>query len=202
MKSEIKAKTIEMVPIEKLVDNPRNNNKHSVEQIERLAKLIKHTGFRNPVVVSNRTGFLVAGHGRKDAALKIGMTKIPVTYQDFESEAEEYQYLTADNEIARWAELDSIALLDNIKDLGLDDSDLELFGLPELDLEIGETTEVVNGPSAMDKLEKYLDREFLQVKLEYTQTEYDVVIAALEAYRTREGNITYSEILYRLLGCG
>ena len=129
---EIKATTIEMVPIEKLVDHPRNNNKHSDEQISRLAKLIQHTGFRDPLTVSKRSGFIIAGHCRKQAALKTGLTELPVCYQDFDSEAEEYQYLTADNEIARWAELDHSDLLDNIKELGLADSDLELFGLPEL----------------------------------------------------------------------
>ena len=75
---EIKATTIEMVPIEKLVDHPRNNNKHSDEQISRLAKLIQHTGFRDPLTVSKRSGFIIAGHCRKQAALKTGLTELPV----------------------------------------------------------------------------------------------------------------------------
>lgn len=131
---DIKAKEISLIDTLKIIPNPRNNNKHSDAQIDRLVKLIDHTGFRNPLIVSKRTGFLVAGHGRLEAAKKLGLEQLPVVYQEFENEAEEYQYLTADNEIARWAELDQVALIDNIKELGLEDSDLELFGLPELEL--------------------------------------------------------------------
>ena len=70
---EIRSKNIVITPIKKLVLNPKNNNKHPKEQIERLAQLIEFQGFRNPVVVSNRTGFVVAGHGRIEAAKKLGL---------------------------------------------------------------------------------------------------------------------------------
>ena len=70
--SEIRSKKIELVDIDKIVPNPKNNNKHPEEQIERLAKLIKHNGFRVPVIVSNMCGFLICGHGRLEAAKKIG----------------------------------------------------------------------------------------------------------------------------------
>jgi len=124
---EIKSKEIVLVDIDELVPCPKNNNKHSKEQIDRLAKLIKHHGFRNPLIVSNRSGFVLAGHGRIEAAKKIGMKEIPVIYQDFKDEAEEYTYLTSDNAIASWAELD----LDMIKSeiLNFDDMDIELLGL-------------------------------------------------------------------------
>tara|TARA_R110002167_G_scaffold198805_5_gene401944 strand:- start:2963 stop:4198 length:1236 start_codon:yes stop_codon:yes gene_type:complete len=134
---EIKANEIKIVDIDSLIPNPKNNNKHSAEQIERLTKLIKYQGFRNPVVVSNRTGFLVVGHGRIEAARKAGLKEVPVIYQDFDTEAQEYAYLTSDNEIARWAEFDKDQFDIDLKDLGLDeDFDLELFGLPELDIPV------------------------------------------------------------------
>ena len=52
----IQSKDIQMVDIEKIVPNPKNANRHSIEQIERLVKLIKYQGFRNPLIVSKRTG--------------------------------------------------------------------------------------------------------------------------------------------------
>lgn len=82
---EIKSESIKMVDINSIIPNPKNANRHSIEQIERLAKLIKYQGFRNPLIVSNRTGLLASGHGRLEAAKLLNMTKIPVIYQDFSS---------------------------------------------------------------------------------------------------------------------
>lgn len=133
---EIQSRDIKMVDVEAIVPNPKNANRHSIEQIQRLEKLIKYQGFRNPLIVSNRTGFLVVGHGRLEAAKNLGMSEVPVIYQDFESEAQEYAYLISDNEIARWAELDKQALYEDIKDIELDDVDLlgiEDFSLPEIE---------------------------------------------------------------------
>ena len=67
---EIKSKDIKIVDVDLLIECPKNNNSHPEEQIERLAKLITHTGFRNPLVVSNRSGFVLCGHGRIAAAKK------------------------------------------------------------------------------------------------------------------------------------
>lgn len=131
---EIKSKDIRLVHIASLVNNPKNNNKHPKEQIERLSKLIQYQGFRNPVVVSNRTGFVVAGHGRIEAAKKLGLKEVPVMYQDFENEAQEYAYLTSDNAIASWAELDLSAVNTEMLDLG-PDFDIDLLGIKDFVIE-------------------------------------------------------------------
>ena len=54
----------ELVDPTTLVQNPRNPNKHPQKQIELLAKIIKSQGWRAPITVSNRSGFIVRGHGR------------------------------------------------------------------------------------------------------------------------------------------
>ena len=131
MKVEIKVKgeNFKLVSIDKLVPHPRNNNRHSVEQIERLCELIIVRGFRNPLTVSNQSGFIVCGEGRYLAAKKLGMKKLPVIYQDFESEAEEFQHLTADNEIARWAELDHAKMINDAKELQIPQEETIYLGL-------------------------------------------------------------------------
>ena len=121
---EIASKEIQMVDINSIVRNPKNANRHSVEQIKRLEKLIKYQNFRNPLIVSKRTGFLVVGHGRLEAAINLGMEKVPVIYQEFKDEAQEYAYLISDNEIARWAELDRHKLYEELKENDIDDIDL------------------------------------------------------------------------------
>ena len=54
----------ELVDIEAVIENPRNPNKHPEKQIKMLAKIIKNQGWRSPIIISNRSGFVVKGHGR------------------------------------------------------------------------------------------------------------------------------------------
>lgn len=154
---EIKSKEIKLVDVDSIICNPKNNNIHTKEQIDRLCKLIKNTGFRNPLIVSNKSGFLIAGHGRLEAAKKLGMTQVPVVFQDFKNEADEYAFMTADNAIASWAELD----LEKIKldTLEFDDLDLEMLGMENFSiLEMAEESE----EDEKDEPEKKL---ILQVEL-------------------------------------
>lgn len=128
--SEVRCKYTELVDINKIIENPKNTNKHSDEQVSLLVKLIDKHGFRHPLIVSSRTGFLVAGHARLAAARKLGLKSVPVDYQEFENEAMEFAFLNADNESARMAELDNTKLIDEIKSMNLPENfDLELFGL-------------------------------------------------------------------------
>jgi DNA modification methylase len=127
-----KAENFKLIPIEQIVPNPKNNNRHSIEQINAIAKLIKAHGFREPLTISNRSGFLNCGHARLEAAKTLGMTELPVIYQDFTSEAEEYQHMTADNEIARWAELDFQGVYDALKEIP--DIDTSLLGIEDFKL--------------------------------------------------------------------
>jgi len=66
----------------------------------------------------------VSGHLRLQVAKNLGLKELPVVYQDFKTEADEYQFLTFDNEIARWASLDLEAVkieLQTFTDLKLED---------------------------------------------------------------------------------
>ncbi len=134
----------ELVDIDKLVENPRNPNQHPEAQIALLAKIIRSQGFRNPVVVSKRSGFITKGHGRLAAARLLQMLRVPVDYQDYESEAAEWADMIADNRIAELAETDDDALKALLKELdGQIDLDLTGFDEDSLDdiLDRLETTE-------------------------------------------------------------
>lgn len=120
------------IETKKLIPNPKNTNVHSPEQIERLAKIINYQGFRSPIVVSNLSGFIVAGHARLEAAQKLGLTKVPVSYQDFRDLEQEWAHLNADNAIASWAELD----LNMAKDFDFSlDFDLDFMGFKDFKIE-------------------------------------------------------------------
>lgn len=123
----------EMVDIEAVVANPRNPNRHPESQITLLAKVIKHQGWRNPIVVSRRSGFVVKGHGRLAAAKLLGLTTVPVDYQEYPNEAAEWSDMIADNKIAELAEQDNDALKELIRDLD-GQIDLDLTGFSSADL--------------------------------------------------------------------
>jgi hypothetical protein len=124
----------ELVEISKLVPNQKNANKHSQEQIERLAKIIDFQGQRSPIVVSKRSGFITKGHGRLEAIKLLGWADVAVDYQDYLSEAQEYADIVADNEIARWSVLDQTMI--NSELINFPDMDLELLGVKDFTIEL------------------------------------------------------------------
>ena len=123
-----------------LRDHHKNRNKHSDEQIERLAKLYGYHGVRHPIIVSSLSGCIVAGHGRKLAAIKAGIPEMPVVFQSFADESAEYAFIQADNAIALWADLDLAGINSDLGDLG-PDFDLEMLGLKDFTLDLSEKLE-------------------------------------------------------------
>lgn len=136
----IKAENIVLVDTSKIKPWPKNRNKHSEAQIERLIKLIEYQGFRNPLVVSNQNGFLIAGHGRLLAAKKMGIKKVPVVYQDFDNDDQAYAYMVSDNAIQSWSELDLSGINNDMADLG-PDFDIDLLGIRGFVIEPAEKLE-------------------------------------------------------------
>ena len=118
----------ELVDVTTLVPNPRNPNRHPDKQIALLAKVIRHTGWRAPITISNRSGFVVTGHGRLEAAKLLQVELVPVDRQDFATEADEYAHLVADNRLAELAEADDAALKTLLDELDTGGLDLELAG--------------------------------------------------------------------------
>lgn len=98
-----------MRDVRTLVPFPKNPNQHPAEQITMLAKIVCHTGWRHSIVVSTRSGFVTKGHGRMEAAKLIGQHTgfwdVPVELQDYDTEAEEWADIVADNRIAELSEL-------------------------------------------------------------------------------------------------
>lgn len=123
----------ELVELERLVEHPENTNRHSVEQIERMAEIIDFQGMRNPIVVSLRSGYMTKGHCRLYALRKLGWEKAPVDYQEYESKAQELADITADNEIGKWGELDFQKAIDQAEKIK-DEIDLSLLGIKNFEI--------------------------------------------------------------------
>lgn len=130
----IRCEYSELVDIHKLQPNPKNPNKHPENQIDRLAKIIDYQGMRSPIVVSKRSGFITKGHGRLEALKKLGWTQVPVDYQDYDNEAQEYADMVADNAIAEWAAQDLSKINMDMLDFG-PDLDVDLLGIEDFVIE-------------------------------------------------------------------
>ena len=111
-----------------LVPNPKNPNTHPDSQVQLLGRIIRQSGWRQPITVSTRSGFIVKGHGRLAAALLEGMKEVPVDYQAYATEAEEYADLVADNRLAELAELDQKMLAEIFAEIDTDEIPMELTG--------------------------------------------------------------------------
>lgn len=118
--------TIESV--ENLKPHPRNPNRHSDEQVEMLARIIKAQGWRKPITVSKLSGFITSGHARLMAAKKLMVTHVPVDYQDYANTDVELADLMADNRIAELADMDNEAVGSMIQELMKSSIDLDLTG--------------------------------------------------------------------------
>ncbi len=123
-----------LVATKGLKPHPKNRNKHPEDQVERLARILEYQGWRYPIKVSNLSGFITSGHGRLLAAKHLGWEKVPVNYQDYESEEQEYADVQADNAIASWAELDLAGINSDIGDLG-PDFDINLLGIKDFQID-------------------------------------------------------------------
>jgi len=128
---KIKCSYSEIRDIINLVPHDKNTNNHPENQIKLLAKIMKFQGWRHPIVISKLSGKIVSGHGRLQAAKLNGWETAPVDIQDFENEAEEILFLESDNNIAELSQHDKSKMIDNIKELNLEDLDFELLGLED-----------------------------------------------------------------------
>lgn len=144
-----------LVPIDEIKISPKNRNVHSNEQIEMLAKIIKANGVRRVLTVSNLSGLLTVGHGRLAAMRKLGMSMVPVNFQDYANSDLEYADMVADNAIASWAELDMAGINFDLADLG-PDFDLDLLGIKDFHLDMSEKDDNPVTDSGKEKQEKII----------------------------------------------
>ncbi len=89
-------------PVTTLIPYVGNARSHSDEQIAAIARSIEAFDFTNPVLI-DRSGGIIAGHGRVLAAQRLGMASVPTIRLDHMSEAQKQAYIIADNRLAELA---------------------------------------------------------------------------------------------------
>lgn len=179
----------EMVPVEKVICNPRNPNTHPEKQVTLLAKIIKAQGWRNPIVVSKRSGFVVKGHCRLAAAQELGLEMVPVDYQEYENEAAEWADMIADNRVAELAEADDDVLKGLLEELSAQEIDIDLTGFTAPDISAlleegqahGATPEEEDGPVLGKTEDMAVENQFGVIVMCKTEKEQEAAYNKLTA---------------------
>src|SRR5262249_15133691 len=103
--------------------NPRVND----PAVDAVARSIQEFGFRQPIVV-DEAGVIIVGHTRYKAALKLGMTEVPVHVAVGLSPEQARAYRIADNQTAQLSTWDYDLLPDELLALQEVGFDLDLTG--------------------------------------------------------------------------
>jgi ParB-like chromosome segregation protein Spo0J len=125
----------DLVPVGKIKPYPRNNKRHPDAQLDLLCKAIKAQGWRAPGTVSVQSGYIVRGHARYEAAKRLGLSAVPVDWQNYASDTAERADRIADNRLSELAEWDMDKLQDELIDIDAANYDIEVTGFSDSDLE-------------------------------------------------------------------
>ncbi len=118
---------IEQIAITALTPYDRNARTHSPAQVQQIAASISEFGFVNPVLI-DKSGMIIAGHGRVMAATKLGLEEVPCLRVDGLTEAQIRAYILADNQLALNSGWDQDLLRGELAALQGFDFDLDLLG--------------------------------------------------------------------------
>jgi hypothetical protein len=109
---------IQIWPIERLKPYERNAKKHPASQVSKIAASIRQFGWTQAIVV-DAAGVIIAGHGRRLAAIELGFKEVPVWVRDDLSLEEAAALRLADNRVAE-SEIDTHLLQAELRELDFD----------------------------------------------------------------------------------
>lgn len=116
----------------------RNNARtHSPRQIRQITDSIEQFGFLNPIL-TDADHVIVAGHGRVEAAKRLGLSTVPVVQVEHLTKEQIRAYMIADNRLAELAGWDKDLLAIEFQNLMELDTGFDLtvtgFEVPEIDV--------------------------------------------------------------------
>ena len=186
-----KSLLIEIWEIERLVPYAKNAKKHPQEQIKKLAASIKQFGWTQPIIVWT-DGSIIAGHGRRLAALDLGLTHVPVLVRSDLTKIQADTLRLADNKVAS-TEYDALLVAESVRELNdllqidgsqdsfhmlalcLEDREIEMFTADLGEMNTDDFTDNVSGEVAKlaaankDKA-KQIDKETVPVSKLFGKT--------------------------------
>ena len=112
--------------------NPR---KHSDKQIVALMAAIKKLGFRVPII-TNPEGVVMAGHGRLEAAQRLGLEEVPTIVAEGLTKTQQRGFVVGDNKLASMSTWDKDLLLQEVEILLEEEFEIETTGFSTAEIDI------------------------------------------------------------------
>lgn len=142
--------------IEKLIPYEKNNRIHSDDQITNIATSIEKFGFNQPIII-DETNTILVGHGRLDAAKKLGLKKVPIVQLNNLSEQDKIAYRILDNKLQNDSSWDFANLEYELNKLKETDFDVSFCDLDEMFQKLGMSN--LENKDIPSNNETYIDEE-------------------------------------------
>lgn len=125
--------SVELVPLEELTPHPLNPRRHRPEQVEFIMRSIEHAGWTNPII-TNGEKVILAGHGRRMAAERLGLKRVPCIIRSDWDENTQLAYLLNDNLVSDKAGWEAPKLTIALEHLQMAGHDLGNLAMTEQEL--------------------------------------------------------------------
>lgn len=157
---------IEMRDIDSVQPYELNAKVHDQKQVEKIAKSIAEFGWDQPIV-TDKHGVIIKGHGRRLAAIHLGVTQVPVLVRDDLDEDQVRAARLADNRVAI-GDIDSDLLQQELASLNFDLDGI--FDKKELDFMIADLGNIDLDVLAFD-LEERVSKQAEETTSKITETD-------------------------------
>lgn len=125
----------ELIALDKLKPYERNARTHSEAQIEMLVNSIKEFGFIPPVII-DENNVILAGHGRAEAAKRVGLAEIPYRKITHLTDEQKRAFILADNKLSDLGGWDFDVLGEELASINIDMGDFGFYDIEPIDLEL------------------------------------------------------------------
>lgn len=123
-----------------------NAKKHSNKQIDKLEASIRDLGFTNPILI-DENDVIIAGHGRQQASMNLGLNKVPTITLDWLDEDQKKALRLADNRLGEvGVEWDMDLVQRELATLAEDMADLTGFKMEDIEIKDEKYTRKIEPP--------------------------------------------------------
>ena len=158
---------IEYLPVDSLKPYEKNARKHGETDVKAIVSSIKEFGFDDPIGIWSDKNLIVEGHGRLEAAKKLGMKEVPCIRLDHLTDKQRRAYALAHNKTAELSSWLDELLQSELMDI--ENIDMELFGFDLDEFTESEADKIVNSEEPGEvEFAQYVDEVSQYIVLKFT----------------------------------